>query len=142
VYGANISFRVGPLRRIGGFDPTLGHGSAGRTIFFAEEDEAQRALVRIGCRIRYVPDVAVWHVIPPDRLTRASFLRRRYAFGTALGMRRGRSTTAAARQALSSGAGALMAAASGDQTRAMERAVRAAENAGVLYGSMSPRRIA
>src|SRR5690242_13183855 len=27
VYGANISFRVEPLRRIGGFDPSLGHGA-------------------------------------------------------------------------------------------------------------------
>jgi hypothetical protein len=142
VYGANISFRVGPLQRIGGFDPALGHGSSGRAIFFAEEDDAQRALARIGCRIRYVPDVAVWHVIPPDRLTRASFLRRRYAFGSALGMRRGRSPAVAARQALSSGAGALASAVAGDQALAMERAVRAAENAGVLYGSISPRRIA
>jgi GT2 family glycosyltransferase len=142
VYGANISFRVGALRRIGGFDPALGHGSGGRAIFFAEEDEAQRALRRIGCLIRWVPDAAVWHVISPDRLTRRSFLRRRYAFGTALGMRGGRPPGVAARQTLSSGAGALVAAATGDQARAMERAVRAAENAGVLYGSIRPRRIA
>src|SRR3954453_17702865 len=88
VYGANISFRVEPLRRIGGFDPALGH--AGGRVFFAAEDEAQRALVRLGQRVRYVPDAGVWHVIPAERLTRASFLRRRYAFGVALGMRGGR----------------------------------------------------
>ena len=140
VYGANIAFRVEPLRQVGGFDPALGH--AGGRIFFAEEDEAQRALVRLGYGVRYVPDAAVWHVIAPERLTRASFLRRRFAFGAALGLRRGRRAPLAARQALASGGGALVAAAQGRQALAMERAVRAAENAGVLYGSTRPRLIA
>ncbi|MEA2435911.1 MAG: glucosyl-dolichyl phosphate glucuronosyltransferase [Thermoleophilaceae bacterium] len=130
VYGANISFRVEPLRAVGGFDPALGH--AGSRTFFGEEDEAQRALVRLGYRVRYVPDAGVTHVIPADRLTRASFLRRRYAFGAALGMRGGRGRSLAARQAMASGAGAITAAASGRQALAMERAVRAAENLGVL----------
>jgi succinoglycan biosynthesis protein ExoM len=130
VYGANISFRVEPLRGAGGFDPALGH--AGSRTFFGEEDEAQRALVRLGYRVRYVPDAGVTHVIPADRLTRASFLRRRYAFGAALGMRGGRGRPLAARQAVTSGAGAITAAASGRQALAMERAVRAAENLGVL----------
>ncbi|MEA2431002.1 MAG: glucosyl-dolichyl phosphate glucuronosyltransferase [Thermoleophilaceae bacterium] len=130
VYGANISFRVEPLRGAGGFDPALGH--AGSRTFFGEEDEAQRALVRLGYRVRYVPDAGVTHVIPADRLTRASFLRRRYAFGAALGMRGGRGRSLAARQAMASGAGAITAAASAHQALAMERAVRAAENLGVL----------
>jgi hypothetical protein len=130
VYGANISFRVKPLRAVGGFDPSLGH--IGSRAFFGEEDEAQRALVRLGYRVRYVPDAGVTHVIPADRLTRASFLRRRFAFGAALGKRRGRSRGVAARQALASGAGAVAAAASRREALAMERAVRAAENLGVL----------
>src|SRR5205823_2313321 len=107
VYGANISFRVEPLRAAGGFDPALGH--AGGRVFFGEEDEAQRALVRLGYRVRYVPDAGVTHVIPPDRLTRSSFLRRRFAFGAALGMRNGRARGLAAGQAMASGAGALLA---------------------------------
>jgi GT2 family glycosyltransferase len=130
VYGANISFRVEPLREVGGFDPGLGH--AGSRSFFGEEDEAQRALVRLGFRVRYVPDAAVEHVIPADRLTRASFLRRRFAFGAALGLRGGRSRGLAARQVLLSGGGAVVAFAAGRQALAMERAVRAAENLGVL----------
>jgi succinoglycan biosynthesis protein ExoM len=130
VYGANISFRVEPLRRVGGFDPALGH--TGGRAFFAEEDEAQRALVRLGYRVRYVPDAAVEHVIPPERLTRGSFVRRRFAFGRALGMRGGRGRGLAARQAVASGVGALVAAARRDDALAMERVVRAAENAGVL----------
>jgi GT2 family glycosyltransferase len=138
VYGANISFRVEPLREIGGFDPSLGH--SGSRVFFGEEDEAQRALVRLGYRVRYVPDAGVTHVIPPERLTRASFIRRRYAFGRALGARGGRSRALAARQALWSGAGATAAALTGRDALAMERAVRAAENAGVL--AAPPRRAA
>ena len=140
VYGANISFRVGPLRRIGGFHPGFGH--SGERISFSEEDEAQRALARLGYRVRYVPDAAVWHVIPAERLTRGSFVRRRFAYGRALGVRRGRTPRLAARQALSSGIGALVAAANGRDELFMERAVRAAENAGVLYGSTRPRLIA
>ena len=84
VYGANISFRVEPLRQAGGFDPALGH--AGARVFFAEEDEAQRALVRLGYRVRYVPDAAVLHLISAERMTRASFVCRRFAFGSVLGM--------------------------------------------------------
>jgi GT2 family glycosyltransferase len=130
VYGANISFRAGPLRRAGGFDPGLGHAT-GR-VFFGEEDEAQRALARLGFATRYVPDAAVWHVIGPERLTRRSFLGRRFAFGRALGLRGGRARTVAARQAAASGAGAVAAALRGRDALAMERAVRAAENLGVL----------
>lgn len=134
VYGANISFRAGPLRRIGGFDPRLGHST--RRIFFGEEDEAQRALARLGYRTLYVPDAAVWHAIPGERLKRRSFLRRRFAFGAALGMRRGRPPGVAARRALTTSAGALAAGIAGNQKLAMERAVRAAENMGVLAGSV------
>ena len=140
VYGANVSFRVGPLRRVGGFDPRFGHSGA-RT-FFSEEDEAQRALARLGYRTRYVPDVEVEHVISPERLTRCAFARRRFAYGAALGLRRARPRRHAVRQALSSGAGAALAAASSRQALFMERAVRAAENAGVLYGSTRPRLMA
>jgi GT2 family glycosyltransferase len=140
VYGANISFRAGPLRRVGGFDPSLGH-ARGR-VFFGEEDEAQRALARLGHAIRYVPDAPVWHVIPPARLKPRSFLERRFAFGIALGRRGGRPRGVAARQAATTSAGALAAVVTGDGRLAMERAVRAAENAGVLYASIRPRRMA
>jgi glycosyltransferase involved in cell wall biosynthesis len=140
VYGANISFRVEPLRAIGGFDPALGH--SGRRVFFGEEDEAQRALVRRGHRIRYVPDAGVEHVIPAERLTRGSFVRRRFAFGVALGMRRGRGRGLAARRVVAGTAGAAIAAVRGESALAMDRTVRAAENAGALYGSIRPRRIA
>lgn len=130
LYGANVSFRIDPLRRVGGFDPAYGHSGAG--IYFGEENEAQLALVRLGYGVRYVPDAAVWHVIAAERMRRTSFLRRRYAFGASLGARRARTRAEAARQAVSSAAGSVAAAATRDQRLLMARAMRVAENAGVL----------
>src|SRR3954470_10407998 len=138
VYGANISFRVAPLQALGGFDPGLGH--SGARVWFGEEDEVQRELARRGNRVRYVPDAAVEHVIPAERLTRGSFLRRRFAFGATLGLRGGRGRGLAVRQALTSGLGALAAAVTGREALAMERAVRAAENLGVLAAPLVARR--
>lgn len=132
VFGANISFRADALRRVGGFDAAFGH-RGGRT-GFSEEDEAQRALARLGHGVRYVPDAAVWHLIPPERLTRGSFLRRRLAYGHTLSARRGRPPALALRQAVRSALGSVTAAARGRDALAMERAVRAAENIGVLTG--------
>ena len=129
VYGANISFRVEPLREAGGFDPALGH--AGRRVFFAEEDEAQRALVRLGYGVRYVPDAggrARDPGRPPDaRLVRPAPLRLRARAGDAR-----RAKTWARGPPGACVRGGASGAASGDQALAMERAVRAAENAGVL----------
>jgi GT2 family glycosyltransferase len=130
VYGANISFRAGPLREVGGFATQWGH--SGSRIFFGEEDEAQRALARAGYRTRYVPDASVLHVIGPDRLTRWSFVKRRYAFGKALGARGGRGRGLAAKQVGLAAVGVVISGARRDQRKLMERAVRAAENAGAL----------
>jgi glucosyl-dolichyl phosphate glucuronosyltransferase len=132
VFGANVSFAVDPLRAAGGFDPAYGH-SGGR-VFFSEEDEAQRALARAGYSVLYAPELGVQHVIPPERLTRRSFARRRFAYGRALGARGGRRGRVALRQLATSGPGALVALAGRDGALFMERAVRAAENAGVLAG--------
>ena len=130
VYGANISFRAGPLREVGGFDAGWGH--SGKRIYFGEEDQAQRALAKAGYGTRYVPDAGVLHVIGPERLTRRSFVKRRYAFGKALGARHGRSRALAARQVAAAVAGTVIAAVRRDDQKLMERAVRAAENAGAL----------
>jgi hypothetical protein len=132
VFGANISFATDPLRGAGGFDPAYGH--SGTRIFFSEEDQAQRALARRGYRVLYAPDLAVEHVIPPDRLTRRSFVRRRFAYGRALGARGARDALTASRQLATSAPGAAVALAQRDGRLFMERSVRAAENAGVLAG--------
>ena len=130
VYGANISFRAGPLRSVGGFDPEYGH--SGETVWFSEEDEAQRALADAGFGVRYDPGPWVWHVIPEDRLRPGAFLRRRFRYGATLRARVMRSPGVAARQALSSGLGAGAAFLVGDRPLGMERATRTAENLGAL----------
>lgn len=137
-YGANVSFRCGPLRAVGGFDPAFGH-RPGRD-WFSEEDEAQRALARAGHGVRYVPDAYVWHVVSPTRLTRPALLARRFRYGATLGARHRRPATLAARQATTSALGAPLAAARGDERLAMERAMRVAENAGVLAAPLLTRR--
>lgn len=138
VYGANVAFRAGALRDVGGFDPGLGHG--GRPTGFGEEDDAERALYRAGYVVRYEPGPWVWHVIPPERTTRAAFLRRRLRYGVGLGARGGRGPGRAGRQLASSAAGVPVAAARGDEALAMERATRVAENAGVLLAAVLARR--
>ena len=138
VYGCNASFRCGPLRAIGGFDPAFGH-RAGRD-FFSEEDEAERALHRAGGRIRYEPAAWVDHVIGAARLRVRWFLERRFRYGATLGLRRARRRGPALRQALRSAAGAALSLARGDRAGAVERAVRAAENAGVLAAPLLARR--
>jgi hypothetical protein len=132
VFGANISFAVEPLRAIGGFDPAYGH--SGRRIYFSEEDQAQRALAARGHQVLYAPELGVHHVIPAERLTRRSFVRRRFAYGRALGARGGRGALGAVRQLATSGPGALVALVQRKPKLFMERAVRASENAGVLVG--------
>jgi GT2 family glycosyltransferase len=132
VYGANCSFRAGPLRAIGGFDPRYGHSGTG--LWFSEEDEAQRALFRAGYKVRYAPDAWVWHVIPPDRLSRRAVLERRFRYGATLGARKGRSRVTALVQTVRSSIGLAVALAKRDDNLVMERAYRAVENAGVLAG--------
>ena len=138
VYGANVSFRAGPLRDVGGFEPGLGHG--GRPTGFGEEDEAERALARAGFVVRYDPGPWVEHVIPARRTRPAAFVRRRLEFGVGLGARGGRAPARAARQLASSAAGAPLAVLRGDAALAMERATRVAENAGVLLAPLLARR--
>jgi GT2 family glycosyltransferase len=134
VFGANISFAVAALQEVGGFDPAYGH-SGGR-VFFSEEDQVQRALASRGYRILYAPGMAVEHIIPAERMTRRSFVRRRYAYGKALGKRRGRTFGTAALQSLTSALGAPVALLLRNDKLFMERLVRAAENAGVLTGTV------
>lgn len=138
VYGANISFRCGHLRAVGGFDPAFGH--RGARLRFSEEDEAQRALTRAGYGIRYVPDVFVWHVVPESRVTRMGVLERRFHYGATVGARRGRSFAVALRHATTAALGAAFAAARSEEPVAMERAMRAVENAGVMAAPFLGRR--
>lgn len=136
VYGANVSFRAGPLRAAGGFDTAFGH--AGARVYFGEEDAAERALHAAGYEIRYDPRPWVWHVIPPDRARLRALARRRFAYGLVLGRRRARPVALATRACARAALGAPLALARGDAPGAAERLVRAVENAGALAGRASP----
>jgi hypothetical protein len=134
VYGANMSFRCGPLRQVGGFNPAYGHN--GRYIWFSEEDEVQQALHKANYTIHYQPEIWVWHVIDAHRLERFAFIQRRFRYGATLGTRNARSRQLALRQCLRSGLGVIPAALARNDKLMMERMVRACENAGVLLASL------
>lgn len=132
VYGANMSFRAGALRAAGGFDERWGHRD-GRP-WFGEDDEAQLALARAGWGVRYDPGPWVWHVIPPERARPVALLHRRLRHGAAVRRRGRRGPAPAARWLASNAVLAPVALARGDRAEAMQRALHAAENLGVLLG--------
>jgi glycosyltransferase involved in cell wall biosynthesis len=72
LWGGNLSVRVSAAVQVGGFDPRLGlHPD--RTWSRGEEEELQRRLVADGFEIRWEPEAAVRHTIPPERLSTGSF---------------------------------------------------------------------
>ncbi|MFG3286389.1 glycosyltransferase [Streptomyces sp. NPDC048111] len=56
--GANMAFRAGALRAIGGFDPATGTGTAARG---GDDLYAFARIVVAGHRLGYTPDALVWH---------------------------------------------------------------------------------
>jgi len=80
VLTASAAFRTDLLRETGGFDPIL--GPAQRVpIFFNEDVDLCRRFSALGGRIRYVPEAAVVHEVPPERLRPGYFVKRTYAQG-------------------------------------------------------------
>jgi len=136
LYGANVSFRCGPLRSVRGFDPELG---AGTPMAVGEDDEAQRELVLAGWRVRYEPGPFVWHLISSARLTPGEMVRRRARYGVFLGRRGRRRRRLAMRRCLSSTRHLASATLRGDLAAATEWAANLGENAGVLAGPLLSR---
>jgi glucosyl-dolichyl phosphate glucuronosyltransferase len=80
VLTASAAFRTDLLRQTGGFDPVL--GPAQRVpIFFNEDVDLCRRFWAAGGRIRYIPEAAVTHEVPPERLLPRYFVKRTYAQG-------------------------------------------------------------
>jgi GT2 family glycosyltransferase len=71
VMGANMAFRAGALRAVGGFDERLGPGAGGHE----EETEMSARLRRAGYRIGYAPGATVYHEVDPARAARDRFIR-------------------------------------------------------------------
>jgi peptidoglycan/xylan/chitin deacetylase (PgdA/CDA1 family) len=133
LHGGNLSMRCAPLRAVGGFLPAYGHRD-GRD-WLSEEHHAQRELADAGWEVRYEPAVRVSRVPVPSTARPAPILRRRWRYGARLGVvDPPRSATVTLSGAASSAAGAVLAAARGNQAVAVERAARVAQHAGSLLG--------
>jgi GT2 family glycosyltransferase len=77
--GANMAFRTGVLRDLGGFDPVLGTGTPARG---CEDLDICIRVLHAGSRLAYEPRAIVWHRHPD---THAGLRRRAFDYGAALG---------------------------------------------------------
>ena len=77
--GANVSFAVEPLQRIGGFDVSLGRGASKASLLSNEENAAINAIEDLGFVRVFAPAAAVDHLVEPGRLNH-EWLRRRQAW--------------------------------------------------------------
>ena len=77
--GANMAFRTGFLRDIGGFDPVLGTGTPARG---GEDLDICIRVLGAGAQLAYEPRAIIWHRHPD---TAAHLRRRAFDYGTALG---------------------------------------------------------
>jgi GT2 family glycosyltransferase len=77
--GANIAFREEVVRGLGGFDPTLGTGTAARG---GEDLDIFIRVLQSGSSLAYDPRAMVWHRHPD---TDARLRLRAFDYGTALG---------------------------------------------------------
>ena len=138
-HGANVSFRVDALLGVGGFWPARGRPEL--RDWFSEEHFAQHELARVGWSSRIAGDLRATRIIPSDTLTRGGVLMRRARYGarsTVVGD--ARPASLALRTVLTATAGSVAALATGAGALGLERAGRAAENAGALAGARLARR--
>tara|TARA_B110000495_G_scaffold48442_1_gene40419 strand:+ start:1141 stop:2871 length:1731 start_codon:yes stop_codon:yes gene_type:complete len=73
--GANICFRTGLLKEVGGFNTALGRKGRTKTLLSGEEDEVIRVIAKDHLAI-YTPHAKVEHIIQPDRLNQSWFVKR------------------------------------------------------------------
>jgi GT2 family glycosyltransferase len=76
--GGNLSLRRSALETVGGFDETLGPGTAGRA---AEDVDLLYRVASAGFAIRYEPEAVVYH----EQKTRRERLEGRFDYGFGLG---------------------------------------------------------
>jgi len=72
-FGANMSFRADVFQKYGIFNPNLGR--KGKSLMGGEEKDMFDRMKNGGESIYYDPDIFVWHIIDPHRLT-PDYLRR------------------------------------------------------------------
>lgn len=81
--GGNAVIRRSTLDRVGPYNETLGRTDRG--LLSGEDDDFFRRLLRAGAVGRYLPDLAIDHHVPPERLTKRYFRRWCYYHGISMG---------------------------------------------------------
>lgn len=71
--GGNMAIRRSAIRRYGVFDTSLGY--VGETLIGGEESDLFERLEIAGAKYYYVPKAVMYHIIPPQKLTREYFER-------------------------------------------------------------------
>jgi glycosyltransferase involved in cell wall biosynthesis len=79
LFGVNFSVRTDWLRRVGGFDPSLGR--CGRSLVSGEESDLLRRIRALGGVAVYEPAAVVGHIVPAERLRLRWFLMRFFVAG-------------------------------------------------------------
>lgn len=138
-WGANASFRVAPLRAVGGFDTAL--GASTDAPLFADETEAQHRLAAAGHRGLYAGDVRVEHVIPAERVRLREIARRRFWAGVSMRLTRQWTYTGGAARLVAGSVEAGLAALRRRPPGVGAGLARAAAGAGVLSTPLVRRRL-
>ncbi|MFE3599982.1 glycosyltransferase family 2 protein [Streptomyces sp. NPDC059142] len=135
--GANMAFRAGVLRAVGGFDPATGTGTP------AKGGDDLYAFVRVlaaGHRLRYTPEALVWH---HHRETWQDLRNQAYGYGagltaylTAILVRQPALLPALLAKAGRGLAHARAITAHGAQTYPWPRSLSRLERRGMLYGPL------
>ncbi len=82
--GGNMAIRRSAIERYGGFDTSLGR--CGATLAGGEESDLFERLANAGERCLYTPRAVMYHIIPPQKLSRDYFVR--LSYNTGLSQRR------------------------------------------------------
>jgi GT2 family glycosyltransferase len=138
-WGANISFRAGRVREVGGFD--AGRGAWSGVPLFGDESAVQRRLAERGYRVLYAGDVRVEHLIGAERLRLRQLWRRELYRGASAAIDGRASAWGGAALAAKAAAGMLIAALRGDRTLAAERLARLARSSGAASSPLIRRRL-
>lgn len=75
--GGNAVFRRSVFEKVGLYDTSLGRSDKG--LLSCEDEEMFGRLMAANLKGRYLPDLIIYHYIPPDRLTRS--YHRRWCWG-------------------------------------------------------------
>jgi glycosyltransferase involved in cell wall biosynthesis len=80
----NAAYRRSVFDRVGLFNPALGRGDTG--LQSCEDEEMFTRLLAAGLKGRYLPELVIYHYVPPERLTREYHRRWCWGHGISYGL--------------------------------------------------------